>query len=116
MEIRDENVKIKIFFPKKESRLLANATVSIATIEYGFVTIKGFQIWISSNLNDRLQEAINITPPSRQIYGRYVPFVFLESKESWYRLEERIYDAYHLAVSRKNKKESEDVNTNDIPW
>lgn len=119
MEIKDENVEISIFFPEKQSSLLANATVSLRTIEYGFVTIKGFCIWISSRLNDRLQEKINITPPSKQIRGRYRPIVFVEEPiDNWYCLEARIYDAYHKAkIKIKYKqKQNEDVNPNDIPF
>src|SRR3989338_3273357 len=111
MEINDENVKIKITFPKKITKLLANATVSLNTVEYGFITIKGFQIWPSPNMNTRLQEQINITPPSRQIYGKYMTFVYIENPESWQRLEERIYDAYHLAKTKNDPgtKMSEDI-------
>lgn len=114
MEIEDENVKIKIVFPKKQMRLLANANISLNTIEYGFITIKGFQIWPSSQMNTRLQEEINITPPSRMLFGRYYPFVWIEDEKQWHELEGRIYDAYHKA---KNKQvDSEKVNPEDIPF
>lgn len=119
MEIRDENVEISIYFPKKEGRLLAFATVSVKTIEYGFITIKGFCVWMSPYINDRLQEKINITPPSQPQKGEYKAIVFIEKPvDNWYRLEERIYDAYHQAKAKKLKKQTqnEDVNPNDIPF
>ncbi|OGK09582.1 hypothetical protein A2767_03150 [Candidatus Roizmanbacteria bacterium RIFCSPHIGHO2_01_FULL_35_10] len=116
MENKDENIKIKIFLPKKVSKLLASASVSINS-EYGFITIKGFQIWPSSHFNQRLQTSVNITPPSKQLYGRYTPFIFFEDVKSWYKLEELIFSAYQKFKDKKEKIIiSEDVNPEDIPF
>ena len=116
-EINNDNLKVKIFFPKKKSKLLANATVSINTIEYGFLTIKGFQIWPSSVMNGRLQEYINITPPSVQLFGKYCPFVFIEKVKDWENLEHYIYSAYLKASSERSEPSCEEkINLQDIPF
>jgi len=104
MEISDEHIKISIFL-KFKKRLLANATVSIETIPYGFITIKDFQIWESKNLNNRLQEFINIKPPARKVFGRWIDRVFVEDESKWHELETRIYDAYCVARNNYQRKE-----------
>ena len=101
MEMSDEHVKITVFI-KNQKNLLANATVSFETIYFGFVTIKDFQIWRSKNLNSRLQEYINIKPPSRYIWTRFVERVFFEDTEKWYELEAEIYNKYFVALSNAN--------------
>ena len=69
MEMQD--VKIKVYIKDKDN-LIANANVSLNTVLFGFVTIKGFQLWKSTHFNERLSESINITPPTKQGYGRYL--------------------------------------------
>lgn len=108
-----ENIKIKVFL-KDKNNLLANATVSFNTISYGFVTIKDFQIWRSKNFNERLQEAINITPPTRNMHGHFLPTIFLEDRKKWYELESKIYDTYCLAKNEETKKEDLKINPDDI--
>ena len=95
----DINIKIIL---KDKPNLLANANVSINTIELGFVTIKNFVIWRSTYFNERLQEAINIEPPKTQGFRR-TPIVFFETRDKWFDLERQIYDAFN--VSRAGKEE-----------
>lgn len=116
MEISDDDLKIKVYL-KDKNNLFANVTISVQTVGYDFLTVKDFQIWKSNNLNERLQEYINITPPTKVIFGRYIPRVFLEKKEKWFELETRIYDAYLKAKnkSQNNKEENlEDIKEDDI--
>lgn len=108
-----ESIKIKIIIQNKNS-LLANANISLNTFDFDFVTIKGFQIWKSTHFNERLSEAINITPPTKQAYGHYYQQVFFENKEKWYELELMIYEAFNNALNKGSLK-SEDVNVDDIP-
>lgn len=115
MDIDDENVKIKLFLSKKEGNLLASATISLNTVEFGFVTIKGFQIWKSKFLNSRLQQEVNISPPSTRRYGKYSYLVFFKEEKQWFSLETRIYDAYNKALFRHNKKGKEDIDPDEIP-
>jgi hypothetical protein len=109
-----DDLKITVFL-KDKNNLVANVTLSFNTIAYGFITIKDFQIWKSKNFNERLQEPINISPPTRNVYGRYLPTVFLERKEKWYEIESKIYDAYNLAkIEMLAKKGTSDINLDEI--
>lgn len=107
-----ENVKIVIYI-KNIRALLANANLTLKTSEFGNIVIKGLPIWKSNRFNERLQENINITPPSKSNYGKYVDLVFFENKETWFEIERLIYSAYR---EKLNKKEDEDVNPEDIPF
>lgn len=113
MEMQD--VKIKVYI-KDKGNLIANANISVNTILFGFITIKGFQIWKSPHFNERLQEAINIQPPSKLVFGKYIIQVYFENRDKWFELEQMIYDAFN-SERRKNSSihESEDVNTDEIP-
>ena len=99
---------------KDNAKLLANANISILTTDWGRLTIKGFQIWKSDRFNDRLNDKINITPPSRPSYGKYYPVVFFENHNSWYNLELDIYMAYTKKLEEQKKatveEETEEIN------
>lgn len=111
--MENEDVRITIFL-KNSQKLLANATVSIETIYFGFVTIKGFQIWISRIFNERLQEAINIEPPTIMPYGRPYQFVFFENNQKWFDLESRIYDAFVKARSESGNNTTKEVDLEEV--
>lgn len=111
--VDEKHLKISIHFKDKE-KLLANATICLETLEYGPLTIKGFQIWKSSQINDRLGEAINITPPSQPLYGRYITLLFFEDEQKWFKLERRIYDAYCLAKTKRAGRD-EYIDPKDVP-
>lgn len=113
LTINEDNLKIHIIF-KDEGRLLANVHISIKTHEYGFITLKSFRIWKSDRMNERLQEQLNITPPSQKVYSKYIPLIFIEKIEDWSALEKRIYDAFCLARQQRHRNISEDVNPDDI--
>lgn len=103
------DLKITILMRNKP-KLLANANISFNS-SFGMVTIKGFQIWKSPSYNSRLQEAVNITPPSIQFRGTYVQQVFFENKENWYEMERLIYSEF----IKNGGHLSEEVNIDDIP-
>lgn len=87
------NIKIEIKI-KDVGNLLANANLEILTDGYGWVTIKDFQIWVSNNLNSRLNENINIQPLSINAHGNYLKKVFFEDSSQWEKIESEIFDAY----------------------
>ena len=105
------DIKIKIQM-KNKNTLLANATVSINTF-CGFITIKGFQIWKSRNINERLGADVNITPPTKPAFGRYIHIVFFEDKNMWYDLEQEIHASFIKAQSEIQA--NEEVNIDEIP-
>ena len=98
------NDKIKINIKiQNRGKLLANANITLLTEGFGWITIKGFQIWESDILNNRLNEKINIKPTSqRTAFGKYLAIVFIEDQISWGKMEKEIYEAY------KNKQLSEE--------
>ena len=88
----DIKINIKI---QNQVNLLANASISLLTDGYGWITIKGFQIWKSNVLNTRLGENINIKPPSQKNpFGKYITIVFIEEPKFWEKMEGEIFKAY----------------------
>lgn len=114
MDMDNQDIKIKILLKDKPPTLFANANVTINTIAFGFVTIKGFCVWKSNNLNERLQEYINITPPGRMFYGKYFAQVFFESKDKWLQIEEIIYNEFLAVRNKKQHLQNEDIDLDEV--
>jgi len=87
------NIKIEIKI-KYKVKLLANANLLILTNDFGWINIKDFQIWESNNYNKRLQEYINIKPPSVRVFSKYIDRIFFEDVKQWEKIEKLIYDEY----------------------
>jgi hypothetical protein len=103
-QYEDENLKIRIKLKKNSPKLLANADL-IFNSHYGFITIKDFQIWRSDYFNERVQAKINIKPPSRNNYGHYTPYIFIENENSWHDIERLIGSAYFNAANKLPEEE-----------
>lgn len=115
MNIKDEDTVITVTL-KNQPKLIAHVTVAIKTETYGWVTIKKFCIWKSEIMNSRLQEHINITTPTYPAFGKFHHLVFIEDEKAWYKLEARIYDAYHLKRSEEsNVKLDGRIDPDEIP-
>jgi predicted alpha/beta superfamily hydrolase len=67
-------------------------------------------------MNERLQEKINVQPPSINMYGKYHPVIFFKDKNQFFDIEERIYDAYCLARNKRDedKPHNENVDPDEI--
>lgn len=115
MEMQKPIFRVKI---KNIKSLLANCDVTLETLDFGPVTIKGFQIWKSNHIHPRLQEEINITPPTVRSYGKYISTVFFNVAAKWEGLEQGIYTEYHKEISKAGKEVAnlDEVNPNDIPF
>ncbi len=103
--MRDVSIKIIL---KNKNNLLANANISVNTEAFGYVTLKGFQIWKSIHNNDRLNDYINITPAKIPARGNFFNIIFFESSDKWYLLEKIIYEKF-----RATKEEEIDIE--EIP-
>ncbi len=93
------NIKIEINLIKNKGNLLANANVYITTDELGIFILKDFQVWKSSFINSRLNDSINIRPPSVEIKetpGKYRPRIFFKDKKVWEELECQIWHSYQV--------------------
>lgn len=100
----NEDVIINVSW-KGKNNLLATANVCLATTLFGDLNIKGFTIWKSDLENKRLQEPINIKPPSVRSYGRYREVVFFEDENHWFEIERKIYGKF---IEVRTKIESEE--------
>ena len=90
----ENNIKISIKLKSTGTKLLANADVIINCSNLGWITIKNFQVWSSINHNKRLNDFINIAPPSFRYMARYMPIVFCEDIKMWEKLEKMIWEKY----------------------
>ena len=100
----EPNIDIKIYLTNKD-KPLAKATVSLETIHFGPLTIKGFMIWRSDIFNERLGDNINITPPSVKSRFKYIKQIFFEDAVHWEIVEQRIYEAYRCEGGRPTPSE-----------
>lgn len=114
----DENVKIRVRESKSKSpKIIALVDVFIKHFMGDFIEIKGFVIWSSDLLNGRLQEKLNITPPSIQIFGKRSTIVYIQNETFWFEIEGYIYSA--LLDFRRNRKDDtteESIDLKDIPF
>lgn len=92
------NIKIEIKI-KNKVKLLANANLMFLTDGFGWITIKDFQIWNSSLCNRRLNEYINIEPPSIRVFGKYLKRIYIEDVKQWEKIEKLIFDEYQKKVA-----------------
>jgi len=104
----DNNIQIEIKI-KNNEKLLANADIRLSTQGFGLVNIKDFQIWKSSNNNERLKAYVNIAPPSTKVGLKYSKRVFLEDVKQWGKLERLIYEEY-----LKKQSESAPISPEDV--
>ena len=92
------NIKIEVKI-KNKSKLLANANLMLLTSDFGWINIKDFQIWESNIFNRRLQNHINIKPPSARVFSRYIDRIFFEDIREWEKIEKLIFDEYQKKLT-----------------
>lgn len=98
------NIKIEIKI-KNNAKLLANANLMFLTEGFGWITVKDFQIWNSNLCNRRLNEYLNIEPPSIRVCGRYIKRIYIEDVKQWEKIEKLIFNAY-----KEKEAESAPIN------
>ncbi len=93
MKINIDEIKVKIKITE-EKKLKA-----IISLDFGDFLVKGFRAMESDYEND-YGDKLWLTPPSyRDGGGKYHPIFFIENKELWKKVEEKIWSEY------KKKKE-----------
>ena len=70
---------------------------AMITLDFGWFKVKGFRVRRSVYPNRR-GESLWLTPPSYQAGSGYHPIFFVENKENWEKLEDKIYDAFNEAL------------------
>jgi DNA-binding cell septation regulator SpoVG len=115
--ISRNDIKIKIKLLNSEN-LLAQATV----ILFGSWEEHGWKILKSNRVHPTFQEEIWIQSPSYKSFGEWKDIVFIDDRELYELVQEKIYDAYHMARSKKQgqesakeKKSEEEINIDEIP-
>lgn len=116
MSIHPNDIKIKIKLINSPT-ILAQATV----ILYDVWEEHGWKILRSDRIHRVFQEEIWVQAPSYKTFGEWKELVFINERELYDKVQEKIYDAYHMARSKKEgqeslkKDENEEINPRDIP-
>lgn len=111
--INDITVKVKLL---KSDTILAQATIILFDVwkEHGWKILK------SDRLHPQFQDFIWIQAPSYKFIGKWNEIVFIDDSKLFEQVQEKIYDAYHLARSKdpnygvENPISTEEINPDDI--
>ena len=111
--IDDITVKIKLL---KSETILAQATVILFDIwkEHGWKVLK------SDREHPKFQEYLWIQAPSYKYFGEWREIIFIDDRQLYEQVQEKIYDAYHLARSKQpnqyptDKEEKQDATEEKI--
>lgn len=119
MNIDTQDIKVKI-------KILSGGSVDLAQANVTFfdcITIKGWRIKSSKFLNPVLQEYLWIQGPSYKVGSSWMESTFIEPKEQYQKVHERIYDAYRIAKYKEpqpDQTEAEkiftDTKTDEVPF
>jgi len=83
LDIEKIGIKVKI--------VESNKTKAIISLNFGDFVVKGFRVQ-TSRYENRFGEKFWLTPPSYQDgIGKYHPMFYMDNKELWNKLEEKIY-------------------------
>lgn len=104
---------IEVFLkPIKTGNDLASVNIIIGEL----FSIRGFRISKSQNIHPRFQEAIWIQPPKYFYGGFYHIMFFVNDKNLYSELEEKIYNTFNQMKQRGEfNRMNEDVNPYDVP-
>lgn len=118
------DIKIKITLSDKKP-MLARATV----VFFDIIEIHGWRVLESEHEHPQFGERIWIQAASFKVFKNWKEIVYISDKRSWELVNERIYDAFCMARSKRigtegmeaaEKTEStnsgEEVNPDDIPF
>lgn len=99
--IHQSDIKIKIKLLSSET-ILAQATIILFDIweEHGWKVLK------SNRIHPDFQEELWIQAPSYQRSGGWKEIVFINDPQLYNQVQKKIYDAYHMAKTKKKGQES----------
>ena len=95
ISIQDIKIKIKLL---DSLTILAQATV----ILFDCWEEKGWKILKSDRIHPVFQEEIWIQAPSYHRFGKWHEIVFINDRPLYDKVQEKIYDAYHLAKTKND--------------
>ena len=115
----DIKVKVKLL---NSANLLARATV----ILFDCWEEHGWRVMKSTKMHPRFGEEVWIQGPSYKTVLGWKEIVFINDLDTWELVHEMIYDAFHMARSKKEGQEglqskskdstNEEVNPDEIPF
>lgn len=122
--IHRDNIEIRIKLGDTKS-YLARATV----IFFGCIETHGWRVMESTKMHPQFGEHIWIQAPSIKAGPKWKEIVYISDRKAWELVHEMIFDAFHMARSKKegvegteavsNEKTSqseEEVDLDDIPF
>lgn len=114
--INSDDIKIKIKLLESET-LLAQATVVILDVweEHGWKILK------SDRIHPVFQEQLWIQSPSYKVGGEWKELVFINDRRLFDNVQEKIYDAYRMVLSKKEglksiKQTEENIEITDVDY
>lgn len=118
------DIKVKIVL-KEHKNMLARATV----IFFDVLETHGWRVMTSAYQHPQFGEQIWIQAPSFPVFKTHKEIVYINDKKTWELVNERIYDAFCMARSKKIGTEGmektdepkstypgEEINPDDIPF
>lgn len=119
MNIDIQDIKIKTKLLKQGGKTLAQASIVL----FDCWTEHGWRIMTSEHLNPLLQEYVWIQSPCFRAGVTWKEMVFVDNKELYERLQEKIFDSYKLAKYKEpqpDQIEAEkiftDTQSDEVPF
>ncbi|KKT39871.1 hypothetical protein A3K29_00810 [Candidatus Collierbacteria bacterium RIFOXYB2_FULL_46_14] len=117
MNIDIQDIKVKIKILKGAGKTLAQASITL----FDCWTEHGWRIMTSEHLDPILQEYIWIQSPCFKAGFSWKEMVFIEPKEQYEKVYEKIYDAYRIAKYKEPQEDEAekiftDSKTNEPPF
>jgi len=99
IDINDIKIKIKLL---QSGNILAQATVILFDIweEHAWKVLK------SNIIHPVFQEKIWIQAPSYKQFGKWREIVYINNRTLYEKVQEKIYDVYHMAKAKEKGEES----------
>ena len=78
------------------------------------IEMKGFRIMASDRKHERFNEYIWITPPAYLAGNKYKPIVYIADKALYEKIEDKIYEHYHLIMLEGSDEDKGSVLEGEI--
>jgi len=102
MNIDPQDISVKIKILKDTGKTLAQASVTL----FGIWTEKGWRIMTSDHLHPILGDYIWIQSPCFRTGNVWKEMVFIDDRKTYEKLQEKIYDAYHLTKIKQGEEQN----------
>jgi DNA-binding cell septation regulator SpoVG len=97
MELNIDEIKIKVWAVSSPS----GSERAIATIKFGSITVAGFRILENDELHKGATPYWVAPPAYRTRKGKFQTIFWINNKESWQKIQEKIIEEYNLLLIKK---------------